>query len=252
MPLRTGMPILVFALLAACARAPHGRELTVAAASDLNFAMNEISRGFERAYPGARLRASYGSSGNFYAQVANGAPYDVFLSADVEYPRRLAEGGVGLRDSLFVYAVGRLVLWVPAGSKLDPATALRDGAIRRLAIANPRHAPYGRAAEAALRSLGLYGAFENRLALGDNIAQTMEFAASGAADAGMVALSLATAPPARGGRYWEIPPENYPRIEQGGLIVKDSPEARGFRAFLLSGAGRAILKRHGFSIPEER
>jgi molybdate transport system substrate-binding protein len=251
MPLRTGIPILVLALLSACARAPERRELTVAAASDLNFAMSEISRAFERAHPGARVRASYGSSGNIYAQIANGAPYDLFLSADVEYPRRLAEAGIGARDSLFVYAVGRLVLWVPAGSKLDPATALRGGAIRRLAIANPRHAPYGRAAEAALRSLGLYDAFEKKLALGDNIAQAMEFVASGAADAGLVALSLAVAPPARGGRYWEIPPSDYPRIEQGGLVVKDSPEARGFRSFLLSGSGRAILKRRGFSLPEE-
>jgi molybdate transport system substrate-binding protein len=251
MPRRTRILLPVFAALCACSRSPETRTLTVAAASDLNFALPEISRAFEREHPGVRVRASFGSSGNIYSQIANGAPYDIFLSADVDYPRRLTKAGAGVRDSLFIYGAGRLALWVPDGSRLDPATALRGGDIRRLAIANPQHAPYGRAAEAALRSLGVYEALEKKLVFGENVSQAMEFAASGAADAGLIPLSLAAAPHA-GGRYWEVPRSAYPRLEQAGLIIRDSADARALRSFLLSNAGRAILKRSGFLLPEER
>ena len=158
--------------------------------------------------------------------------------------------GIGSADSLFVYGVGRIVVWVPAASGLDPASALKDAGVRHVAIANPQHAPYGRAAEAALRSLGLYSGVENKLVLGEDIAQTFEFVESGAADAGIVALSLALAPAARGkGRYWEIPLDAYPRIEQGGLLLKESADTRAVRAFLVSVAGRVILKRYGFYPP---
>jgi molybdate transport system substrate-binding protein len=129
---------------------------------------------------------------------------------------------------------------------------LRAASVKHVAIANPQHAPYGRAAQAALRSLGLYQAVEPKLVLGENIAQTLQFVESGAADAGIVALSLALAPPVRArGRYWEIPPDAYPRIEQGGIILKDSPAARDFRAFLLSAGARRILQQYGFFVPGE-
>jgi len=148
--------------------------------------------------------------------------------------------------------VGRLVVWVPAGSPLDPATALREPSVKHVAIANPQHAPYGRAAQAALRTLGLEESLEPKLVLGENIAQTLQFVESGAADAGIVALSLALAPPVRArGRYWEIPLDAYPRLEQGGIILKDSQAARDFRAFLLSAGGRRILKQYGFVVPGE-
>jgi molybdate transport system substrate-binding protein len=144
------------------------------------------------------------------------------------------------------------VVWVPAGSPLDPATALRDPSLKHLAIANPQHAPYGRAAQAALRSLGLYASVQPKLVLGENIAQTLQFVESGAADAGIVAMSLALAPPVRArGRYWEIPPDAYPRMEQGGIILKDSGAARDFRGFLLSADGRRILRQYGFLVPGE-
>jgi molybdate transport system substrate-binding protein len=243
--------LFVFAVLCACSRSPEPRTLRVAAASDLNFALPEISSAFEREHPGARVQASFGSSGSIYSQIANGAPYDIFLSADVDYPRRLAAAGHGVRNSLFIYGAGRLALWVVAGSRFDPAAALRGGDIRRLAIANPQHAPYGRAAEAALRSFGVYEAFEKKLVFGENVSQTMEFVASGAADAGLIPLALAAAPQAAG-RYWEIPRSAYPRLEQAGVIIKDTPDARAFRSFLLGNAGRAILKRSGFLLPEER
>jgi molybdate transport system substrate-binding protein len=237
-----------------CGRpAGETRKVAVAAAADLKFAMEEISLEFHRAHPDVELRTSYGSSGNFYSQIHNGAPFDAFLSADVEYPRRLLRERIGAADSLFVYGVGRIVVWVPAASTLDPAAALRDGGVRHVAIANPQHAPYGRAAEAALRSLGLYGGVERKLVLGEDIAQTFAFVESGAADAGIVALSLALAPAARGrGRYWEIPLDAYPRIEQGGLLLKESADTRAFRAFLVSAGGRGILKRYGFYVPENR
>jgi molybdate transport system substrate-binding protein len=144
------------------------------------------------------------------------------------------------------------VLWVPPKSPLDPATALRDPRLHHLAIANPDHAPYGRSAEAMLRSLGLYDSIQPKLVLGENIAQAFQFAQSGAADAGIVALSLALAPQVRGeGRYWEVPPSLYPRMEQGGILLHDSAAARDFRDVLTSDAGRRALSEFGFSVPEQ-
>jgi molybdate transport system substrate-binding protein len=243
------IPALLFA---ACARPPaEPRTLTVAAAADLSFAMEEISAAFSRAHPGVRIQATFGSSGAFYAQIRNGAPFDVYLSADMNYPRKLAADRIGVPASLFPYGVGRIVVWVPAASRLDPATALRDSSVQRLAIANPEHAPYGDAAVAAMRSLGVYDALAKKLVMGENISQTFGFVESGAADAGIVALSLALAPSAKGkGRYWEIPADAYPPIEQGGILLKDTPDARDFREFLTGIAGRAILKRFGFSQAE--
>jgi molybdate transport system substrate-binding protein len=245
--------LLALALFcAACAPHPSSQKLAVAAAADLNFALPEIARQFHAAAPAVELQVAYGSSGNFFAQIGNGAPFDVFLSADVAYPRKLAAAGLGAGNSIFTYAVGRLVVWVPAASPLDPATALRQPSVKHVAIANPQHAPYGRAAQAALRTLGLYQTVGPKLVLGENVAQTLQFVESGAADAGIVALSLALAPPVRArGRYWEIPLEAYPRVEQGGIIMKDSPAARDFRAFLLSAAGRRTLKQYGFFVPGE-
>jgi len=244
---------LIFCLLsAACARRAAPHKVAIAAAADLNFALEEVSREFRSAHPDVDLETAYGSSGNFYAQIRNQAPFDVFLSADVEYPRKLVEDGIGARDSLFVYAVGRIVVWVPAASPLDPSTALRATSVRHVAIANPGHAPYGRAAEAALRSLGLYDSVAGKLVLGENVAQALQFVQSGAAEVGIVALSLALAPPVRGqGRYWEVPGAAYPKIEQGGVILKDSKAARELRAFLLGAGARRILKEYGFSLPEK-
>jgi molybdate transport system substrate-binding protein len=244
--------LLLCLLCGACGRRAEPHKVAIAAAADLNFALEKVSREFRAAHPDVDLAIAYGSSGNFYAQIRNQAPFDVFLSADVEYPRKLVEDGIGARDSLFVYAVGRIVVWVPASSPLDPATALRAASVRHIAIANPQHAPYGRAAEAALRSLGLYDGVAKKLVLGENVAQTLEFVQSGAADVGIVALSLALAPPVRGqGRYWEVPGTAYPKIEQGGVILKDSKAAREFRSFLLGAGARRILKQYGFSLPEK-
>jgi molybdate transport system substrate-binding protein len=235
------------------------REITVAAASDLKFALDECVREFERANPGIRVRVSYGSSGNYYAQLSNQAPFDVFLSADVEFPRKLGEQALTLPDSQFPYAVGRIVVWVPTTSRIDvqklQIDALKHPSVTHIAIANPQHAPYGRAAEAAMRSTGVYETVRAKIVLGENIAQTLQFIQSGNAEIGIVALSLAVAPTVRGqGRYWEIPLDQYPRVVQGGVILKwakDPDAARMFRSFLIDLQGRAILKKFGFMQPEE-
>lgn len=233
---------------------PAPRKLRVAAAADLQFAMADLAREFRGAHPDIDLETVFGSSGNFYAEIGNGAPFDLFLSADSEYPRRLIQDKLAVADSLFVYATGHLVLWVPKDSPLDLARlgmkALEAPSVKHIAIANPQHAPYGRAAEAALRSTGVYDRISSKLVLGENIAQTFQFAQSGAAEIGVVALSLAVAPNARDkGRYWEIPRNAYPKIEQGGVILTraSNPEAaRVFRSFLLSDKALGTLKSYGF------
>lgn len=246
---------LVAAALLAASCSPRPAPLRIAAAADLRFALDDLVKAFRRQHAGVAVAPAYGSSGMFYAQLLNRAPFDLFLSADIQYPRNLSGRGLIVPGSEFTYGVGHLVLWTGRGSGIDVQhlgiEALRQSTVRHIAIANPAHAPYGRAAEAALRSLGVYDAVKNKLVMGENISQTFQLAQSGAAEVGMVALSLATAPGAAGqGRYWEVPQSAYPPIEQGGAILSwtTNPQAaQAFRAFLLAPEGRAILKRYGFS-----
>jgi molybdate transport system substrate-binding protein len=235
------------------------REVSVAAAADLNFALDEVIREFEKKQPTMRVHVAYGSSGNFYSQLTNQAPFDLFLSADVEYPRKLSQRGLTLPDTEFVYGVGRIAIWAPKGSPIDVEKlhidALKHSRVTHIAIANPQHAPYGRAAEAAMRSLGVYDAVKSKLVLGENISQALQFVQSGNAEIGIVALSLVMAPAVRDqGRSWEVPLASYPRIDQGGVILKgakDADAARTFRGFLMDSEGRSILKKYGFSVPGE-
>lgn len=253
---RLALLVAAFAVCAGSAPVASAQKLTVAAAADLRFALDELAPQFRTAHREVDLAITYGSSGSFFAQIQNGAPFDVFLSADVDYPRRLIAAGLASKDSLFLYGVGRIVVWVPAASPLDPELGihmLEAASVRHIAIANPQHAPYGRAAVAAMRSLGVYDRVASKLVLGENIGQAFEFVESGAAEAGIVALSLALAPAARShGRYWEVPAEAYPKIEQGGVILTRalSVPAAQFRAFLLSAEARRILKQYGFSVPQ--
>ncbi len=233
--------------------------LFVAAASDLKFALDEIVLGFQKTYPDTQVQVSYGSSGSFYSQLSQRAPFDMFFSADVAYPTKLIEAGLGVADSKFSYAVGRIVVWVPTNSPIDPVKleieSLKQPSIRKIAIANPEHAPYGKAAVAAMRKLGVYDAVKTRLVYGENIAQTAQFVDSGSADIGIIALSLAVAPAMKAkGRYWEVPLDAHPRLEQGGVILpwaRNRGGARKLRAFVLSDAGKTVLRRYGFFMPNE-
>jgi molybdate transport system substrate-binding protein len=231
--------------------------VTVAAASDLTFAIEEIARNFEKA-SGCTVRLSTGSSGNFLAQIENGAPFDVFLSADIAYPKKLETEGLAAPGSTYLYAVGKLVLWTRSDSGVDVGkgfSALRDPAVKKVAIANPAHAPYGRAAEEALRKAGLYDSVKDRLVLGENISQAAEFVESGNASVGVIALSLVESPVMKGkGRSWNIPDEMYAPIEQGAVVVSSAPNPPGARQFLdyiKTPATAALFERFGFALPSK-
>ena len=229
--------------------------VTVAAASDLTYAMNEIVANFEKA-TGCAVRLSMGSSGNFLAQIENGAPFDVFFSADIAYPKKLEAEGLAAPGNTYLYAVGKIVLWTRKDSRVDVSkgfASLRDPAVQKIAIANPEHAPYGRAAEEALRKSGVYEFVKDRLVLGENISQTAEFVESGNADVGIVALSLVLSPTMKDkGRAWEIPESLYAPLQQGAVAVGASANPQGARQFLdyiKLPATAALLERYGFVLP---
>jgi molybdate transport system substrate-binding protein len=229
--------------------------VTVAAASDLTYAMKEIAADFEKS-AACSVKVSYGSSGNFQTQIENGAPFDVFFSADIEYPRKLEAEGLATPGSTYLYGIGKLILWVRNDSKLDVSKgldALRDPSVKKIAIANPLHAPYGRAAEDALRKSGVYDSIKDRLVLGENISQTAEFAESGNADAGILALSLVLSPALKDkGRYFQIADNLYSPIQQGVVVVrasKNQQSAQAFLDYIKTPAETAILERYGFVLP---
>jgi len=231
------------------------QDITVVAASDLQFAFHDVGERFEKA-TGKQVKLIFGSSGNFFAQLQNGAPFDVFFSADIDYPKRLETAGLAEPNTLYPYATGKIVVWVPNQSKLDLALGLRvllDPGIQKIAIANPAHAPYGRAAVAALRHEGLYDQISPKFVLGENISQTATFVVSGSADIGILALSLALAPSLKEkGRHGEIPAEDYPAIEQGAVILKSSPHkdiARQFVEFVKTPPIQDLLRSYGFAVP---
>jgi molybdate transport system substrate-binding protein len=232
--------------------------VTVSAASDLTYAMNEIAANFEKA-TGCKVRLSMGSSGNFLTQIENGAPFDVFFSADIAYPKKLEAEGLAAPGSTYLYAIGKIVLWTRKDSRVDVGkgiSALRDPAVQKIAIANPAHAPYGRAAEEALRQSGVYDAVKDRLVLGENISQAAEFVESGNADAGIVALSLVLSPTMKDkGREWIIPENLYRPIQQGAVVLRAAPNLPGAQLFLnyiKMPATAALLERYGFVLPAKR
>ena len=226
--------------------------INVAAASDLSFALQEIIGAFEHE-TGHQVHLTLGSSGNFYAQIANGAPFDVFLSADMDYPKQLEAKGYAVPGSAFAYGLGALALWVPNQSpiKLDKIgmQALLDNSIRKIAIANPDHAPYGRAAVAAMKSANVYDRVKPKLVLGENVSQAAQFVQSGAADVGIIALSLAVSSPMHEkGRYWIVPADLYPLLEQGAVLLKHAgPAAKGFYQRLHDSETQRILFKYGFA-----
>jgi molybdate transport system substrate-binding protein len=231
------------------------QEITVAAAADLQFAFQDVAARFEKG-TGKQVKLIFGSSGTFFAQIQNGAPFDLFFSADIDYPKRLEAAGLTEPGTFYPYATGKIVLWAPHGSKLDLNRGLQvllDPRVRKIAIANPEHAPYGRAAVAALRHENLYDKVSPKFVLGENISQAASFVVSGNADAGIIALSLALAPSAKvKGTYFEIPADDYPAIQQAAVVLKSSPNkeiARQFLTFLKTPAIQDLLRGYGFAVP---
>jgi len=231
------------------------RQIRVASAADLQTVMPQIAKAYETR-SGTSVEVVYGSSGNFYAQIQNGAPLDVFFSADSEYPRKLENSGFAEPGSAVIYGLGRIVLWMPVNASCNPEgegwKCLVNPDVRKIAIANPEHAPYGRAAVAALRNAGIYNEIRAKLVFGENISQAAQFVESGNAQAAILAYSLISSPGLHGGKKWEIPKETYPLIEQAAVVLKSSKDkisARDFVKFVTKGQGRELLEEFGYQPP---
>ncbi len=232
-----------------------GQEITVAAAADLQSVMQDISARFQKE-AGKTVKPIYGSSGNFFQQLQNGAPFDLFFSANLDYPKKLEAAGLTEPGTFYQYAVGKIVVWVPNDSKLDVSSGLQSllsASIKKIAIANPQHAPYGQAAVAAMKKENVYDKVADKFVLGENISQTASFVVSGSADVGIVALSLALSPNMKDkGRYFEIPTADYPPIEQACVILRSSQQketARAFLNFIKTPAVADLFRTYGFAVP---
>lgn len=240
-------------LLAATA---HADKITVAAAADLKFAMDEIVTGFNKSHSGDEVQVVYGSSGKFYAQIRQDAPYDLYFSADIAYPRELARQGRAA-SRVMPYAIGRIVLW-SADMDVTKMTmaGLADPKIKKIAIANPKHAPYGKRAEEALRSAGLWDQLQPKLVFGENIAQAAQYVQSGNAQIGIIALALAVNPElSKKGGYFLIPDNMHNPLEQGFIITRlgaNKPLAKKFAAYVEAKQARSIMTKYGFVLPNEK
>lgn len=259
--LRSILIVIVCAVTTAfAAPARTAGAVSIAAAANLRYALEALDAAFGREQPAIKLTATFGASGSLLAQIEHGAPIDVFLSADTAYPKQLAAAGAGDPATLRTFAIGRLVLWTThEGIDLTSVvTALHSPAIEKVAIARPETAPYGRAAEAVLVSLHVWDTLKPKLVVGENIAQTAQFVATGNADVGFVALSLLkpTSVPVRG--HWiDVPPALYASVPLDHACVltthgSDNAAARRYLAFLESAAARAILEQFGYTVPESR
>jgi molybdate transport system substrate-binding protein len=235
------------------------QEITVAAAADMSVALPQIVEAYQKK-TGQTVKLSFGASGNLANQIRNGAPFDIFFSADEAYPQQLIAEGLAAKDTLYRYAVGRLVLWVPSDSSLDlpklGMQSLLDPSVKKISIANPATAPYGRAAEAALRHFALYDQVSSRLVVGENVSQAAQFVESGNAQAGLIALSHALAPAMKDkGRYWVVPLDAYPTLNQAAVVISKSKQpdaARKFLEFLRTPEATSLLNANGFSLPAEK
>ena len=250
--------VLALGLPPAHSQSTAPRRITIAAASDLQTVFPELVSRFERD-TGSTVTVSFGSSGNFFAQIQNGAPFDLFFSADVEYPKQLVASGSAEANSLSAYAIGRLVLWTRKDSRIDLTSGLavlEDARVRRIAIANPQHALYGRAAVAALQHVKVYKKVRSKLVLGENISQAAQLVDSGNADVGILALSLALGPALRAtGTYVETPSTAHPPIEQAAVVLSASSNkklAYEFLAYLRRADIDQLFQRFGFTRPPSR
>jgi molybdate transport system substrate-binding protein len=253
-----GIAPLALALLLSAPEptAPPRHTVAIAAAASLKAVAVELRRAFEAARPGVELSLTFGASGALFAQIQNGAPFDLFLSADRDYPARLVSAGLAAAADERTYAFGRLVAWLPPGSTLDlekrGLAALADVGVKRIAIANPAVAPFGRAAEAALKAAGVHDAVKGKLVLGTSVGQAAQFATTGAADVAFLPYSLTTGKELAAGRTVMVDPDLYPRIEQSGVVLAGAREpalAGDFLRFVTGEKGRAILSDCGYGLP---
>lgn len=249
------LAVVAIALMVVLPRFSAAQEIKVAAAADLQFALQDIATRFQNE-SGKTVKVTFGSSGNFFAQIQNGAPFDVFFSANLDYPKKLEAAGLTEPGSYYEYATGRIVVWVPTDSKLDVTSGLPGllkPEIKKIAIANPQHAPYGQAAVSALKKEGIYDKVSEKFVLGENISQAASFVVSGAADVGIVALSLALGPNMKSkGRFVEVPTEDYPPIQQACVVMKSSSvkaASQEFLQFWRRPQTREILRSYGFGVP---
>ncbi|MGA9978786.1 MAG: molybdate ABC transporter substrate-binding protein [Candidatus Sulfotelmatobacter sp.] len=234
-------------------------EITVAAAADLSVALKEVAANYQKK-TGAQVKLSFAASGALTQQIQNGAPFDVFFSADMDYPRQLITSGDADASTLYRYAVGTLVLWAPTNSPLDVEhqgiKVLSDPSVKKIAIANPQHAPYGRAAVVALKHFGIYEQLQDRLVMGENVSQAAQFVESGNAQVGFIALAHAVPLAMRGeGKFWKVPAEAYPALEQGLVIISHSqhkPEAAAFVDYIKTKDAADVLRHYGFSVSEKQ
>ena len=230
-------------------------DLYVAAAADLVYCLTDINAAFVKANPGTNVIVSTGSSGRFYSQVQNGAPFEVYLSADMTYPRKLADEGYADKKTLLQYAVGRIVLWSVAPS-VDVSKGMQvlvDPAVKHVSLANPEHAPYGVAGKAAMQNAGVYSAVVPKLVTAENVSQAAQYVLAGSVEVGIVALSLVKSPALEGkGKYWTIPADQHSIIEQGGVVTRkgmSNPMAERYLSFLGTPGARVIFDRYGFILP---
>src|SRR5580704_12796143 len=230
------------------------QEITVAAAADLQSAMQDVSARFQKE-TGKTAKLIYGSSGNFFQQIQNGAPFDMFFSANLDYPKKLEAAGLIEPGSFYQYAKGKIVIWVRNDSKLDLSSGMQvllNPSVKKIAVANPQHAPYGQAAVAAMQKENIYEKVKDKFVLGENISQTASFVVSGSADVGIVALALALSPNMKDkGLYVEIPGADYPAIEQACVILassKNKETAGQFLSFVKTAAIGDVLRSYGFDV----
>ena len=230
--------------------------LQIAAASDLTYCLDALNKAFVAHHPDADLKVSTGSSGNFFTQISQGAPFDVFLSADIQYPQKLIDSGAADKNSLTLYAVGRLALWTMS-DKLDVnkgLVILKDATVTRIAIANPEHAPYGKAAQAALEKTGLWNDIRKKIVLGENISQAAQYVETGNADVGLIAWSLLKGPTMQGrGKSWLLPLDAFPKLEQAAVLTTkgaNSALAKQYMEFLRTDEAKTIFEQYGFTLPK--
>lgn len=232
----------------------ESKAITIAAASDLRYAMDSLVKVFHKEHPEIKVNLIYGSSGKFYSQIVNGAPFDLLFSADIAYPQKLQQQSL-TASAIQLYAIGRIVLW---SKKINVSqkgmNALKEVSINKVAIANPVHAPYGKRAEESLKYYKLYDQLKSKLVLGENISQTAQYATSGAADVGIIALSLALNPQIRSqGKYYLIPENSHQKLEQAFVVLKRAEKNKSasvFSSFVSSASAKGVLTKYGFTLPK--